>query len=98
MPNDPRYPTVTDPENVPEVFCDGQSNVATHGSFAIMTFTQLRPEPGALFKEGAVNLQTIVRARIVITMDNLIALRDLLNRIIQQADVCLSPAGGITRH
>ena len=98
MPNDVQGPTVTDPDNVPETFCDGQFNVTVHGPFAILTFTQVRPEPGALFKDGTVNTQAVVRARIMITLDKLVALRDLLNRIIKQPDIPAPPAGASTGH
>ena len=94
MPSDVQGPTITDPDNVPETFCDGQFNVTMHGPLATLTFTQMRPEPDALFKNGTINPQVVVRARITITQDKLVSLRDLLNRIIKQPDIPAPPAGG----
>ena len=34
-----QHPPVTDPDNIPEVFCDGQMNVAIRGNLATITFT-----------------------------------------------------------
>jgi hypothetical protein len=52
-----------------------------------------------LLKDGSLELKSVVRARIVITMNNLIALRDLLNKAIQEPNTPVPPAGGIvTRH
>jgi hypothetical protein len=93
MPSDVQGPTITDPDNVPETLCDGQFNVAVHGPFATLTFTQMRAEPDALFKNGTINPQVVVRARITITQEKLVALRDLLNRIVtKQPDIPAPPA------
>jgi hypothetical protein len=98
MANQPQQIPVTDPENVPEVLCDGQLNVSIMGNFATLTFTHVRPDATALFRDGTMEPRGIVRARIVITVVNLIALRDLLNRVIQSPDTPAPPAGGPTRH
>jgi hypothetical protein len=47
----------------------------------------MRPEPDALFKNGTINPQVVVRARITITQDKLVALRDLLNQMIKQPNI-----------
>jgi hypothetical protein len=98
MANQPQQIPVTDPENVPEVLCDGQLNVSVMGNFATLTFTHVRPDATALFRDGTMEPRAIVSARIVITVENLIALRDLLNRVIQSPDTPAPPAGGPTRH
>lgn len=86
-------PPVVDPYLVPEVFCDGQFNVHSMGPLAVLTFTNQRPKPAPLFA-GTMDFEAVVRARIVTTVDNLIALRDLLNRIIQEPGATMPAAGG----
>jgi len=93
-----QQPPVTDPDSVPEILCDGQFNVAIIGGLATLTFTHLRPEATTMFQDGTLSPRAIVRARIVITVDNLVALRDLLNRVIQSPNTPTPPAGGSTKH
>jgi hypothetical protein len=97
MPDQPKQPTVTDPDNVPEMLCDGQLNVAVTGPYATLTFTHTRPDVAVMFRDGLIDPKSIVRARIVTSMNNLVALRDLLNRIIQDPGTPAPPAGG-THH
>ena len=77
-------PPGVDPDKVPEVFCAGQFNVsfATSG-FCTMTFTHLRAKAGSLLDAGQIDMESVVRARIVMPMDSMIALRNLLNAVIQ---------------
>jgi hypothetical protein len=98
MTNQPQQLTVTDPDNVPELLCDGQFNVTIAGNLAILTFTHVRPDATRLFRDGTVEPKAVVRARIAITVENLAALRDLLNQVIQAPDTPAPPAGGPTRH
>jgi hypothetical protein len=51
MANQPQQIPVTDPENVPEVLCDGQLNVSVMGNFATLTFTHVRPVPSQIVLE-----------------------------------------------
>jgi hypothetical protein len=87
-----------DPDNVPETLCDGQFNISVLGQLATMTFTHVRPDAENMFGTGVMNTKSVVRARIVLTLRNLEALRDLLNRIIQTPNVPAPPAGGATKH
>jgi len=98
MANQPQQPIVTDPDNVPELLCDGQFNVSIAGNVAIFTFTHVRADATTLFRDGTLKPMAVVRARIVISVENLAALRDLLNRVIQAPDTPAPPAGGPTRH
>jgi hypothetical protein len=98
MADQSQHPPVEDPDNVPETICDGQFNVSTIGGLATLTFTHVRPDPSAMFRDARLNMKSIVRARIVITLANLAALRDLLNQVIQAPDTPAPPAGGPTRH
>ena len=98
MADQPERLEVIDPDNVPEILCDGQFNVSVVGGLATLTFTHVRPELGALFRNARIEMKSIVRARIVVTTSNLAALCDLLNRVIQAPDTPVPPAGGPTRH
>src|ERR1700730_2777070 len=91
---------VTDPDNVGEVSCDGPINVSVAGDRAILTFAHVRPDATTLFRDGTIDPIAIVRARIVITIENLNALRDLLNRLVQSGGAAATPStvGGSTRH
>jgi hypothetical protein len=97
MADEPKQPIVTDPDNVPEILCDGQFNIFVNGQFATLTFTHVRPDSTSMFRGGAIDQIATVRARIVAPIPNLIALRDLLNRVIQDPSTPVPPAGG-TQH
>ena len=93
MADQPQHPEVVDPDCVPEIICDGQFNVSITGNLATLTFTHVRPDPTIMFRDGRIEPKSIVRARIVTTLPNLAALRDLLNRVIQAPDTPAPPAG-----
>jgi hypothetical protein len=94
MAEEPNQSLITDPDNVPETMCDGQFNVTVAGSLATLTFTHTRRDVTAMFRDGRIVPKSVVRARIVTSMNNLTALRDLLNRIIQDPTTPVPPAGG----
>jgi hypothetical protein len=98
MADEPQVPIVTDPDNVPEMLCDGPFNVTVAGQFVTLTFTHGRPDATALLRDGTIDFRSIVRARIVTSLNNSVALRDLLNRIIQDPGTPLPPAAGGTQH
>jgi hypothetical protein len=98
MATEPQNPPVTDPDNVPEIFSDGQMNVAIRGNLATITFTHVRPDPTRMFKDGTISPIAVVTARIVLTLPNLVALRDLLNRVITAPQEPAPPAWGPTVH
>ncbi len=81
--NDRENHETIDPDNIPETLCDGRFNLSVSGNLATLTFTHVRPAAGSLFKEGDRELKCVVRARIVVTIENLNALRNLLNCVIQ---------------
>jgi hypothetical protein len=95
MANQPPQPAVTDPDRVGELFCDGPINVSVFGNNATFTFTHVRPDATPLFRDGTGDPVVIVRARVVIPVRHLTALRDLLNRV---TDVTAPSVGGSTRH
>src|SRR4051794_1381403 len=94
-----RSPRVIDPDKIPETLCDGRFNIHVHGNLCTLTFTCARPDANDLFN-GTINTSDVVRARITMTLDNIVALRDLLTRCIQTPDVPAEPAGagGPTHH
>jgi hypothetical protein len=80
-----KEPLTVDACNVPETLCIGKINLASGpGPLMTLTFTNVRPKAGPLFDANRIEPESVVRARIVTTMDNLIALRDLLNSSLQQ--------------
>jgi hypothetical protein len=98
MPDQPEQAAVTDPDNIPEILCDGQVNVSVAGNLATLTFTHVRPDVTKMFKDGTIVPRAAVRARIVISVPNLVAFRDLLNRIIEDPNTPAPPTGGLTHH
>ena len=90
--------TIIDPDNVPETLCDGVFNLHLQSGFAHLTFTHARPDVGPLF-EGTIAHHSIVRARIVTPLPNLIALKELLDRVLIDTDAApTTAASGGTRH
>ena len=84
-------PPATDPDNIPETLCIGKINIAARrGPLGTLTFTNVRPKAVPMLDSGAIKYETVVRARIVTTLENLVALRDALSGAIQQTP---APAG-----
>jgi len=83
-----------DPDSVPEILCDGALNVHWFGSRATITFTHNRPRTKPLLEDGQVEFDAVVRARIATSFDNILALRDLLNRIFPEGQSVDAPVGG----
>ena len=75
-------PPIVDPDHISETLCIGTANVTTNGSFATLTFTHYRPKVGLLIANGMIENEAVVRARIVTTVENLAALRDVINGMI----------------
>jgi hypothetical protein len=83
-----------DPDNVPEIICDGGFNVHCAGERATITFTHNRARTKPLLEDGQVEFDAVVRARIATSVANILALRDLLNRILPEGGSIEAPAGG----
>lgn len=98
----PTLPPVIDPDNVPETLCDGQFNLSFSGQSATLTFTHWRPDATQMFRSGNVDLSAIVRARIVFSLANLVALRDFLGANVKTTEIPTEPpapaTGGATKH
>jgi hypothetical protein len=89
-----QYPPTVDPDNVPETICLGMFNVSINAPLATLTFTHYRPKAGPLFEATTVDNENVVRARIVISVDSLVALRDVLNQVIQNSTTGAASAVG----
>jgi len=85
-----------DPDNVPETLCCGRFNLSfLAGSLATLTFTHPRPKAGSLFDSNEIHEESVVRARIVMHLDNLVALRNFLNEAIKSDPASMTtPASG----
>lgn len=92
-----KEPSVIDPDHVPETLCDGRFYLHPHGNHVTLTLTQVRPSAADLFDGRIVN-DEVVRARITMPLDNFVALRDLLTRVIQSPETPAPPSGGTTKH
>jgi hypothetical protein len=73
----------TDPDNIAETICLGKFNIQLGGPWATLLFTHPRARVGPLVDEGKLEIESVVRARIVMSVDNLIAMRDLLNSLLK---------------
>lgn len=87
-------PTI-DPDNVPETLCLGKFNIQLGGPYATLLFTHPRPRVAPMVDEGKLVIESVVRARIVTSVDNLVALRDLLDTVLKDVDV---PGAGAASH
>jgi len=72
---------IIDPNHVPDTLCDGPANATIHPPLATIVFTNSQPKPGPLF-QGTIDVENIVVARITMSVDTLIGLRELLNQVI----------------
>lgn len=90
----PEQPCI-DPDNIPETICAGRFNLSfSSGGLATLIFTHVRPKVGPLVDRGQIDEETVVRARIVTTTDNLVALRNLLNEAIKDEPAATTVTGG----
>jgi hypothetical protein len=79
-------PPASDPDHVPETLCIGRFNLAAGpGPLVTLTLTNVRNKAGPLIDAGQIVQESVVRARIVTTIENIVALRDMLNRTIQES-------------
>ena len=102
MADQPQQAPITDPDDVPEVVCEGQFHVLMAGTMAQFTFTHARHDPDLLFSGDLSKPSSVVRARIVMSRANAIALRDLLIQLTRDEDAArtasTSGSAGPTRH
>ena len=92
-------PPTVDAGNVPETLCIGKINLASGpGPLMTLTFTNVRPKVGPLFEANKIEYESIVRARIVTTLEGLIALRDLLSSSIRQPPAASASSETVNLH
>ncbi len=98
--SDPQQPPTVDPDNVVETLCLGRFNLSISPPLATLTFTHLRPRIGPLIDSGTIETESVVRARVVTSLENLAALRDLLNKVFQEdlAGAVVHSGGPSTQH
>jgi hypothetical protein len=95
---------IIDPDNVAEMLCNGPFHLSFQGSgqntLANLTFTHVRPDAAPLFQYNTVMDRAVVRARIALSIPNLIALRDLLvNHVKTEGEIMpTGGAGSAVRH
>jgi hypothetical protein len=77
---------VVDPDNIPETVCIGRFNVTHEGGIGTITFTHERKRPNTMMGDiiDLSDKDFVVRARIVTTVGNLAALRDVLNSVLKE--------------
>jgi hypothetical protein len=86
-------PPAADPDNVPETLCIGRFSLNSGpGPLFTLTFTNVRNQAGPLIDNNNVVAESVVRARIVTTAENLVALRDLLVNSIKETETDPAPA------
>jgi hypothetical protein len=91
-------PATTDPDNIPETLCIGKFHVGPGpGPLVTLTFTNVRTNAIPLLENGSVVQESVVRARIVTTGENLAALRDLLNQVVKDSGPGAVGAGGSSK-
>jgi hypothetical protein len=88
-------PPTIDPDNIPETLCIGRFNLSPGpGPLVMLTFTNVRNRAADLIDNGRLVPESVVRARIVTTIENMVALRDLLNNSIQEKSSDAGAPGG----
>jgi hypothetical protein len=61
---------------------------------ATITFTHNRARTKPLLEDAQVEFDAVVRAGIATSIDNILALRDLLNRLFPEGQSIEAPVGG----
>lgn len=89
---------VSDPDGVPETLCDGPFYIHSSGQLVTLTFTHQRPDAASMFDANKIGSDAVVRSRIVLTVPNAVALRDLLNGVIKGPETPVAAARSDTKH
>jgi hypothetical protein len=82
MTDQTQEPLTADPDHVPETLCIGKFNISTVANLGVITFTHVRPKAGPQLDESRLEYESVVRARIVTSIENMFAIRDMLNRVL----------------
>jgi len=99
MAQQPLKAIAIDPDHVSEVLCDGPLYLTWAGNLGTLTFTHARPNPASLFAKDLIENEFVVRARVIMSLSNMIALRDLLNdKIRSDLAGAASASAGATKH
>jgi len=88
LPQQIIQPTVVDPKNVADTYCNGPINLNLMGPCGTITFTTIRPDPSQSFAGKQVTKHmAVVSSRVTTPLENLAGLRDLLNQMLPDATV-----------
>jgi hypothetical protein len=91
----PQEPPGVDPDNIPETLCVGKFNIwFGPAQLVTLTFTHARNKTTPLIDNSQIEQESVVRARIVTTAENLVALRDLLNALLKDTPAVAAAATG----
>jgi hypothetical protein len=77
-------PIIRDPNSVTETLANGPINMNMMGNFVTLTFTQVRPDVGQLFKGKVQDLTAVVVSRVTIPIECLIQLKTMLDHSVIQ--------------
>jgi hypothetical protein len=80
-------PVIRDPNNVAETLVNGPINVNIMGTFATLTFTNVRPDVAQAFKGEVKDFSAVVSSRLTMPIEILVQLRDMLNQMIQNQPI-----------
>ncbi|MGZ5802514.1 MAG: hypothetical protein ACXWJZ_18035 [Burkholderiaceae bacterium] len=75
----------TDPDHVPETFCNGPVNLTVTGAIGTLTLVHLRKSAAGTF--GDLDPETadaVIRARLVLPIEAIVELRNLLDGMISK--------------
>jgi hypothetical protein len=89
---------ISDPRSVAEAMCDGPFALSWSGRLGTACFAVVRPDPQQLFDGSGQQSDAIVLSRVTMTIENWVAMRDLLNRLLPAEQVDKPPASGSSVH
>ena len=78
-------PPIVDPDRPPEILCLGRVNVTLVGSLATLTFTHPRPKANELMNQQIIEYESIIRTRIVTSIENLVAIKEVVDDLVAKA-------------
>jgi hypothetical protein len=85
-------PTVVDPNNVAETYCNGPVNLNLMGPCGTITLTSVRANAAQAFSGNQVTEHlAIVTARITMPAELLVELKNLLNRMLPEQPMAIGP-------
>lgn len=84
-------PTIRDLGNVIETFVNGPINLTVNGNVALITCTTVRPNLDQAFKGQIKDFDAVVSARLALSIETLLQLRELLNKSVLPQPIQAAP-------